>query len=82
LKKARARTIDARQLLDAGVDPSENRRAAKASQVQGAANSFEVVAREWIDQQMKSWSRVMARGYLPDSNATFFPGSALVRLPI
>src|SRR5579863_1613098 len=57
LKKARARTIDARQLLDAGVDPSENRRAAKASQLQGAANSFEVVAREWIEQQMKSWVR-------------------------
>jgi hypothetical protein len=37
------RTIDARQLLDAGIDPSENRRAAKAAQVQGAANSFEVV---------------------------------------
>jgi hypothetical protein len=48
LKKACARTIEARQLLDAGVDPSENRRAAKASQLQGAANSFEVVAREWI----------------------------------
>ncbi len=30
LKKARARTIEARQLLDAGVDPSENRRAAES----------------------------------------------------
>ncbi len=57
LKKARARTIEARQLLDAGVDPSENRRATKAARVEGAANSFEVVAREWIDQQMKSWVR-------------------------
>jgi hypothetical protein len=43
LKKARARTIDARQLLDAGVDPSENRRAAKAAQIEGAANRFAVV---------------------------------------
>ena len=55
LKKARARTIEARQLLDAGVDPSENRRAAKAAQMDGAANSFEVVTREWIEQQMKTW---------------------------
>jgi Arm DNA-binding domain len=55
LKKARARTIEARQLLEAGVDPSENRRAAKAAQIEGAANSFEVVTREWIDRQMKSW---------------------------
>jgi hypothetical protein len=61
LKKARARTIEARQLLDAGVDPSESRRAAKAAQLEGAANSFEVVAREWIDQQMKSWDPVRTR---------------------
>jgi hypothetical protein len=43
LKKARARTIEARQLLEAGVDPSENRRAAKAAQIEGAANRFAVV---------------------------------------
>jgi Arm domain-containing DNA-binding protein len=49
LKRARARTIEARQLLDAGVDPSENRRAAKAAQMDGTANSFEVVTREWIE---------------------------------
>ncbi len=66
LKMARERTIDARRLLDAGVDPSENRRAAKASQLQGAANSFEVVTREWIEQQMKLWvkghgERILAR---------------------
>ncbi len=41
--KARARTIDARQLLDSGVDPSENRRAAKAAQLEGAANSFDAL---------------------------------------
>jgi integrase len=57
LKSARARTIEARQLLDAGVDPSENRRAAKAAQMDGAANSFEVVTREWIEQQMNTWVR-------------------------
>src|ERR1700689_121289 len=32
--------LGARQLLDAGVDPSENRRAAKAAQMEGSANSF------------------------------------------
>ena len=57
LKRARARTIEARQMLHAGVDPSENRRAAKAAQMDGAANSFEVVTREWIEQQMKTWVR-------------------------
>jgi Arm DNA-binding domain len=73
LKKARARTIDARQLLAAGVDPSENRRAAKAAQVQGAANSFEVVAREWIDQQMKSWVKGHGERILPRFERDIFP---------
>ncbi len=73
LKKARARTIDARQLLDAGVDPSENRRAAKAAQLEGAANSFEVVAREWIDQQMKSWVKGHGERILTRFENDIFP---------
>lgn len=73
LKKARARTIEARQLLDAGVDPSENRRAAKASQLEGVANSFEVVAREWIEQQMKSWVRGHGERILTRFERDIFP---------
>ena len=73
LKKARARTIEARQLLDAGVDPSENRRAAKAAQVEGAANSFEVVTREWIDQQMKSWVKGHGERILTRFERDIFP---------
>jgi len=73
LKKARARTIDARQLLDSGVDPSENRRAAKAAQLEGAANSFEVVAREWIDQQMKSWVKGHGERILTRCERDIFP---------
>ena len=73
LKKARARTIEARQLLDAGVDPSENRRAAKAAQVQGAANSFEVITREWIDQQMKSWVKGHGERILTRFERDIFP---------
>jgi integrase len=73
LKKARARTMEARQLLADGVDPSENRRAAKAAQVEGAANSFEVVAREWIDQQMKSWVRGHGERILTRFERDIFP---------
>ncbi len=73
LKKARARTIDARQLLAEGVDPSENRRAAKAAQVEGAANSFEVVTREWIDNQMKSWVRGHGERILTRFQRDIFP---------
>src|SRR6202789_3352493 len=73
LKKARARTIDARQLLDAGVDPSENRRATKAAQMEGAANSFEVVAREWIEQQMKTWVKGHGERILTRFERDIFP---------
>jgi integrase len=66
LKKARKRTSEARQLLSDGVDPSANRKAAKATRQERAANSFEVVAREWIAKQLPSWAeshgtRVLAR---------------------
>src|SRR5271163_1925100 len=48
LKDARDRRDSARKLLSNGVDPSENRRAQKSARADGAANSFEVVAREWF----------------------------------
>jgi integrase len=73
LKKARARTIDARQLLADGVDPSENRRAAKVAQTEGAANSFEVVTREWIDKQMKSWVKGHGERILMRFERDIFP---------
>jgi hypothetical protein len=66
LKMARSRTFDARQLLYNGVDTSENRRAIRAAAVESSANSFEVVAREWVAQQMPTWvkahgDRILAR---------------------
>jgi integrase len=47
LKQARERRDDARQLLGQGIDPGAARKAQKQAQQTGAANSFEVVAREW-----------------------------------
>jgi hypothetical protein len=48
LKDAREHRDQARKLLANDVDPSENRKAAQAAKVERAANSFEVVAREWF----------------------------------
>ncbi len=66
LKKARKRTSDARQLLADGIDPSANRKATKAARADRAANSFEIVAQEWITKQMPTWAknhggRILAR---------------------
>jgi integrase len=47
LKAARAKRDQARELLAQGVDPSDARRAERASKSEQASNSFDAVAREW-----------------------------------
>ncbi len=66
LKDARERRDSARKLLAAGVDPGEQRKAAKAAGEERSANSFEVIAREWHAKQSATWvelhaSRIMLR---------------------
>lgn len=66
LRDARERRDAARKLLAAGVDPGEQRKAEKAAGAERAANSFEVIAREWHRKQSAAWvelhaSRIMLR---------------------
>lgn len=56
LRDARERRDGARKLLANGADPGEVRKAQRASRTQSAANSFEIVAREWHAKQSPSWS--------------------------
>lgn len=56
LKDARERRDTARKLLADGIDPSENRKAQKSAKVDRAANSFEVVAREWFVKYSATWA--------------------------
>jgi len=55
LAEARERRDAARKLLATGVDPGEHKKAAKAASHERAANSFEVVAREWFAKQRPTW---------------------------
>jgi hypothetical protein len=66
LAEAREKRDAARKLLASGIDPSEQRKAAKASGDERSTNSFEVVAREWHAKQSLTWvelhaSRIMLR---------------------
>jgi integrase len=66
LKEARAKRDDARRLLADGIDPGAQRKAQKAASASLAANSFEVVAREWFAKYSQPWApahaaRVMSR---------------------
>jgi integrase len=56
LKDARDRRDAARKLLADGIDPSENRKAQKSARAERAANSFEVVAREWFAKYSETWA--------------------------
>ena len=51
LSDARDKRDDARKLIANGVDPSHTRQMEKAAVRMGADNSFEEVAREWLDKQ-------------------------------
>jgi len=66
LKDARARRDSARRLLSEGVDPSANRKAQRSTSSEHAANSFEVIAREWFERYSPNWvpshaSRIIRR---------------------
>ena len=56
LKAARDRKTDARRPIAAGLDPSEQRKAEKASSEQASANSCESIAREWFAKRSPGWA--------------------------
>ena len=55
LAEARSRRDEARKLLAMGRDPSLARRANKLAGTTKAANSFEVIAREWLEKFSTHW---------------------------
>jgi integrase len=55
LKAARERRDEARKRVAQGIDPSAHRKAESATRVERAANSFEVIAREWFAKQQATW---------------------------
>ncbi|MCC5853893.1 MAG: integrase arm-type DNA-binding domain-containing protein [Alkalimonas sp.] len=52
LKEARIARDEARRQLAQGIDPSTEKQARKLASNQAAANSFEVIAREWLSVKM------------------------------
>ncbi|WEN13714.1 tyrosine-type recombinase/integrase [Rhodanobacter sp. AS-Z3] len=55
LRKARDKRDEARALLADGIDPGVHRVAQKRAGEERAANSFEVVAREWLAVKSPEW---------------------------
>lgn len=73
LKDARERREAARKLLASGVDPSENRKAQKSARTERAANSFEVIAREWHAKQSPTWAESHRKKTIKGLERDIFP---------
>lgn len=52
---AREQRDDARKLLASDIDPGEHRKVMKTATADRAANSFELVAREWFVKHSSNW---------------------------
>lgn len=55
------------------VDPGENRKATKAASADRAANSFEVVAREWHEKQGDTWAPIHSKRVIQLFERDLFP---------
>ncbi len=73
IKKARALRDEARKQLADGVDPSDIKRAEKASAKELAANSFELIGHEWHSKQKSKWTEQYASKKLRNMEKFLFP---------
>ncbi|WP_232056779.1 tyrosine-type recombinase/integrase [Methylomonas rhizoryzae] len=80
LADARAKREEAKKQLANGIDPSTAKKAAKAASQDAAANSFEVIAREWHETHMANKTADHAKKTLLNLERDVFPW--LGRMPI
>lgn len=73
LSDARERRHNARKLLANGIDPGAQRKAEKTAGQEMAANSFEVVAREWFLKFSARWAKSHADKIIGRLNRDVFP---------
>ena len=73
LKIARAKRDTAKELLATGIDPSEVKKAEKRASGIAAANTFEVIAREWFNARRAGWTVGYADRLLRRLEADIFP---------
>lgn len=73
LAQARRARDHAKELLASGQDPAQAKQEAKRKARQGAANSFELVARDWYQRQSHVWVAHHASDVLRRLEANLFP---------
>ena len=73
LKEARKRRVAAREQLDEGKDPSQEKRLEKLKSKIDEANTFESIAREWHKMSKKKWNDKYAYFVLRRLEKDLFP---------
>ena len=73
LTKARQRRVKARELLADGIDPSEAKKDDKRAKATAAANTFELVAREFQTSKKAAWSPSYFEKWLRQLEKDVFP---------
>ena len=73
LAKARQRRDKARELLADGIDPSKAKQVEKQAQVVAAANTFELVANEFLVTKADAWTPMYAAKWLRGMTKDLFP---------
>ena len=75
LAQAREKRESSRKLLAIGVNPSEDRKTAKAARVELLANSFETIAREWHKKQVENseWTEEHSETIMTRMEKDMFP---------
>ncbi|CAK7052805.1 MAG: Prophage integrase IntA [Desulfovibrio sp.] len=73
LKTARSLREKAKEQLAAGIDPGEYKKALRAASAAEAANTFEIIAREWHGRRKPAWSATHAENILSRLEKHIFP---------
>lgn len=80
LEKARKRREAARELLADGKDPGAVKREERQATAMAAANTFELVAREFLQTKVEAWTPIYAAKWLRGMEKDLFP--YIGKLPI
>ncbi len=73
LAAAREKREEARRQVAAGIDPGEQRKAAKIALIESTENTFEAIAREWFGMFSTRWARGHADKIIRRLELNVFP---------
>lgn len=81
LSQARGITVDVKELLATGIDPSAQKQGQKEKAVSFSDNTFEVIARRWHDTFKDTWKPAHAQTIMARLERNIFPEIGKMLIP-